>query len=41
MGRLERTADGKVMKGDDHGADALLTLTAEPGEQFANVTVTD
>ena len=41
MSRLERTADGKVQKGDDHGADALLTLTAEPGEQFANVTVTD
>jgi hypothetical protein len=41
MSRLERTADGKVAKGDDHGADALLTLTAEPGEQFANVTVTD
>ncbi len=35
MSKLERGTDGKVVKGDDHGADALLTLTAEPGEQLA------
>lgn len=28
------TEDGKTEKGDDHGADAVLTLTAEPGYQF-------
>jgi len=41
MGKLERGTDGKVVKGDDHGADALLTLTAEPGEQLAAQLPTD
>lgn len=30
--------DEKVVKGDDHGADALLTLTAELGEQHFQTT---
>ena len=34
LARLERDpVTDKVVKGDDHGADALLTLTAELGEQ--------
>jgi hypothetical protein len=42
LARLERDpVTDKVVKGDDHGADALLTLTAELGERHFKTTTTD
>lgn len=42
LARLERDpVTDKVVKGDDHGADALLTLTAELGEQHFTRNPTD
>lgn len=39
LARLERDpVTDKVVKGDDHGADALLTLTAELGERHFKTT---